>query len=94
MEIATSVVVRSHPGLPVVPLRWLIVRDSTGAIRPQAFLCTDLDAAAEDKPVVVRAPLAIKVTRRPQGCRLRRLGHDPASDRNSIILDPNFPDGL
>ena len=31
-----------------MPLRWLIVRDPTGAFRPQAFLCTDLDAAAED----------------------------------------------
>ena len=36
------------PGLPVVPLRWVLVRDPTDVFRPQAFLCTDLDAAAED----------------------------------------------
>ena len=38
----------ANPGLPVVPLRWVLVRDPTGAFRPQAFLCTDLNAAAED----------------------------------------------
>ena len=41
VEIATGVAVWSHPGLPVVPLRWLIVRDPTSAFRPQAYLCTD-----------------------------------------------------
>ena len=48
VEIATGVAVWSHPGLPVVPLRWVLVRDPTDGFRPQAFLCTDLDAAAED----------------------------------------------
>ena len=33
-----------HPGLPVVPPRWVLVRDPIGEFRPQAFLCTDLEA--------------------------------------------------
>jgi hypothetical protein len=33
-----------HPGLPVVPLRWVLVRGPSGEFRPQAFLCTDLEA--------------------------------------------------
>jgi hypothetical protein len=37
-----------HPGLPVVPLRWVLVRDPLGEFRPQAFLCTDLHAAPAD----------------------------------------------
>ena len=36
---------RYHCGLPPAPIRWLLVRDSTGVRDPQAFLCTDLDAA-------------------------------------------------
>ncbi len=48
VELATGVAVCRHPSLPVAPLTWLLVRDPTGAVRPQAFLCTDLDAAAED----------------------------------------------
>jgi hypothetical protein len=31
-----------------VPIRWLLVRDPSGELAPQAFLCTDLDAAPVD----------------------------------------------
>jgi hypothetical protein len=31
-----------------VPLRWVLVRDPHGEFRPQAFLCTDLDAEPAD----------------------------------------------
>jgi hypothetical protein len=37
-----------HPGMPVVPLRWVLVRDPLGEFRPQAFLCTDLHAGPGD----------------------------------------------
>ena len=29
--------------MPVVPLRWILVRDPEGALDPKAFLCTDVD---------------------------------------------------
>ena len=31
-------------GVPPVPIRWLLVRDPTGELDPQAFLATDLNA--------------------------------------------------
>ncbi len=48
VEIATGTAVWHHPGLPRVPLRWVPARDPAGAFRPQAFLCTDQDAAPAD----------------------------------------------
>jgi hypothetical protein len=48
VEIATGTAMWHHPGLPVVPLRWVLVRDPVGEFRSQAFLCTDLDAAPAD----------------------------------------------
>ncbi len=48
VELATGTAVWYHSGLPPVPIRWLLVRDPLGELQPQAFLCTDLDAAAVD----------------------------------------------
>ncbi len=48
VEVTTGVAVWSHPGRPIVPLRWLLVRDPLGLFRPQAFLCTDQGASPED----------------------------------------------
>ncbi|MBV9848437.1 MAG: transposase [Armatimonadetes bacterium] len=48
VEVATGTAVWHHPGLPVVPLRWVLVRDPMGEFRPQAFLCTDPEAAPAD----------------------------------------------
>jgi len=46
VEIATGTAVWYRGGSPPVPIRWLLVRDPLGELPPQAFLCTDLDAAA------------------------------------------------
>jgi len=43
LEIATGTAVWYHAGMPVVPLRWVLVRDPTGDLDPKAFLSTDLD---------------------------------------------------
>jgi hypothetical protein len=32
-----------HTGMPVVPIRWVLVRNPHGKFTPQAFLCTQLD---------------------------------------------------
>jgi DDE superfamily endonuclease len=45
VEIATGTAVWYRGGSPPVPIRWLRVRDPLGELPPQAFLCTDLDAA-------------------------------------------------
>jgi DDE superfamily endonuclease len=44
VETCSGTALWHHPGLPVAPLRWVLVRDPLGEFRPQAFLCTDLDA--------------------------------------------------
>ncbi len=43
LEIATATAVWYPAGMPVVPLRWILVRDPEGALDPKAFLCTDVD---------------------------------------------------
>ena len=43
VELATGCAVWSHPGRPVVPLRWLLVRDPASRLKPQALLATDTD---------------------------------------------------
>jgi hypothetical protein len=44
LEIMTGTAIWYHSGLPLAPIRWVLVRDPTGVRDPQAFLCTDLDA--------------------------------------------------
>jgi len=48
VEIASATAVWYHSGKPPVPIRWLLVRDPTGELEPQAFLATDLEAAPVD----------------------------------------------
>src|SRR4051795_13755086 len=40
-----------HAGLPVVPIRWVLLRDPHRRFDPQALLCTDL---AQDPVQIVR----------------------------------------
>ena len=41
IEVATGTALWYHGGKPVVPLRWVLVRDPLHKLDPQAFLCTD-----------------------------------------------------
>jgi hypothetical protein len=43
LEIAYGTAVWRHGGLPVVPIRWVLVRDPESRFAAQALLCTDLD---------------------------------------------------
>jgi DDE superfamily endonuclease len=42
VELASGTAVWRHAGMPVVPIRWVLVRDPVGRFDPQALLCTDL----------------------------------------------------
>ena len=42
IEIASATAVWQHGGLPVVPIRWVLIRDPENRFAPQALLCTDL----------------------------------------------------
>ena len=47
--IASAAAVWRHNGLPVVPMRWVLIRDPTKPDAPaQALLCTDLDRTPEE----------------------------------------------
>ena len=48
VEIATGTGVWYHSGKPVVPLRWVRVRDPKGDLDPKAFLSTDPEARPID----------------------------------------------
>ena len=42
IEVASATAVWRHGGLPVVPIRWVLIRDPEHRFAPQALLCTDL----------------------------------------------------
>jgi len=41
IEIASDTAVWYHPGLPLLPIRWVLIRDPKGRFKSQALLCTD-----------------------------------------------------
>jgi hypothetical protein len=41
VEVCSATAVWRHAGLPVVPIRWVLLRDPRGRFDPQALLCTD-----------------------------------------------------
>ena len=45
VEITSDTAVWYSPGKPVVPIRWVLVRDPKGNFETRAFLCTDQSAA-------------------------------------------------
>jgi hypothetical protein len=45
-DVCSGVGVWYHAGMPVVPLRWVLVRDPSGKRGPQGFLCTDQSVEA------------------------------------------------
>jgi hypothetical protein len=48
VRIASGTAVWHHNGMPLAPIRWVLVRDPFGERDPQAFLSTDLDASPLD----------------------------------------------
>lgn len=47
VEMVSATAVWYHSGLPVAPLRWVLIRDPQAEFETQALLCTDLDADPE-----------------------------------------------
>ena len=41
IEFCSATAVWWHGGLPIVPIRWVLLRDPLGRFSPQALLCTD-----------------------------------------------------
>jgi hypothetical protein len=47
VEVSSRTAVWYSTGLFAVPVRWVLVRDPKGEFKPQALLCTDLEAAPQ-----------------------------------------------
>lgn len=47
IKLATGTAVWYHTGLPVVPIRWVLICDPEGSFEPQALLCTQLDCSPQ-----------------------------------------------
>ncbi len=90
VEVATGAAVWHHPGLPAVPLRWVLVRDPADEFRPQAFLCSEEGAAPADVLAWFVRRWATEVTfaeaRRHLGVETRRPWSDLAVARTTPVL--------
>jgi hypothetical protein len=62
VEVASGTAVWYHSGLPIVPLRWVLIRDPLGKFTPQALLCTDLTATSAQIVAWFVLPWQLEVT--------------------------------
>jgi hypothetical protein len=89
LDIFSGTAVWNNPGRRV-PIRYVLVRDPTGELEPQAFLCTDLDANPLDILRLFVRRWSIEVTfaevRRHLGVETQRQWSDPAIDRTTPVL--------
>ncbi len=89
VEIVTGTALWHHPGR-LVPIRYVLVRDIEGELRPQAFLCTDLDADPLDILRWFVRRWSTEVTfaevRRHLGVETQRQWSDPAIARTTPAL--------
>lgn len=90
IELATGTAVWQPPGLPVVALRWVLVRDPCGCFDPQALLATDPTlAAAQVLGYEVRrwqVEVTFEETRRHLGVETQRQWSERAIARTTPTL--------
>jgi hypothetical protein len=89
LEFATGTAIWHHPG-HFVTIRYVLVRDLAGNLRPQAFLCTDVDADPVDILKWFVRRWSIEVTfaevRRHLGVETQRQWSDAAIARTTPVL--------
>jgi hypothetical protein len=90
VEIATGTALWYRGGIKPVPIRWLLVRDPTGELQPQAFLATDLNAHPRDILTWFVCRWQVEVTfeevRAHLGVETQRQWSDKAILRTTPIL--------
>ena len=90
IELTTGTAVWRHSGLPVVPMRWVLVRDPLGRFAPQALLCTTLETSPEQvlRWFVQRWQLEVtfEETRAHLGIETQRQWSDRAIARTTPCL--------
>lgn len=90
VEVLTGTAVWYHPGLPVVPIRWLLVRDPDGKFPTAGFLSTDLGLSPEAMLGYYVERWQVEVTfaeaRQHLGLETQRQWSDKAIERSTPIL--------
>ncbi|WP_222707201.1 hypothetical protein [Pontibacter qinzhouensis] len=90
MEIATATALWYHRGKPVVPLKWVLLRDPEGKLAPVALLSTDLELPAEMVVVYFarRWSLEVKLeeTQAHLGVETQRQWSEKAVERTTPVL--------
>lgn len=90
MELSSQTAVWYHSGKPVIPLRWVLIRDPNGAYEPLALLCTRLDYSALQIVNWFVHRWQIEVTfeeaRRHLGLETQRQWSDNAIARTTPVL--------
>jgi DDE superfamily endonuclease len=90
VELATGTALWYHSGLPIVPLRWVLIRDGQGKFEPQALLSTDLSVSAQQivEWFVLRWQLEVtfEETRAHLGIETQRQWSDLAIARTTPAL--------
>lgn len=90
LDLASGTAVWYHAGLPVVPIRWVLIRDGEGKFEPQALLSTDLSVSAQQivEWFVLRWQLEVtfEETRAHLGVETQRQWSDLAIARTTPAL--------
>ena len=90
VEIATGTAVWCSSGLPLVPLRWVLVRDPQNTFKAQAFLCTD--EAVEPEQILAwfvrrwQIEVTFEETRAHLGMETQRQWSAPAIARTTPAI--------
>jgi hypothetical protein len=90
LEVATGTAVWSGSGKPVVPIRWVLIRDPRGEFKPQALLSTDLTLEPEQIVAYFVRRWQLEVTfhevREHLGVETQRQWSDNAITRTTPLL--------
>ncbi|WKN44219.1 IS701 family transposase [Tunicatimonas pelagia] len=90
LEVASATAVWYYSGKPVVPLRWVLIRDPEGALQPMALLCTDQALSAKDIVTYFVRRWSVEVTfqeaRAHLGVETQRQWSDLAIARTTPVL--------
>lgn len=90
IEYVSGTCVWYHQGKPVVPIRWVLIRDSEGEFEPQALLCTDLNVGPEQ--IISwfirrwRMEVTFEESRAHLGIETQRQWNDKAIERTTPAL--------
>lgn len=90
MDVASQTAWWYHSGKPVIPLRWVLLRDPEGKLDPMALLSTDLELSAEKIITYFVRRWAVEVTfeqvRAHLGVETQRQWSEKAIDRTTPVL--------